>query len=123
MLDKNTDTVHACEMYDYNKVKIMVAGFETSALIDSGASISVIDSQFVEKTCKYLPHKLDPMSQKICTLADSSNIVIDRKISLPIKLDNVTIQAELYVIPMNHESIILGCALITVLKLKSSNKF
>ena len=44
MLD--LDSVHAHDIYNTNRVRILVAGVETSALIDSGASVSVIDRHF-----------------------------------------------------------------------------
>ena len=41
--------VHAYELFNNNKIRLLCAGFETTAMIDTGTSISVIDKSFLEK--------------------------------------------------------------------------
>ena len=96
-------------------IEISVAGYRSTAMIDSGASISVIDETFLRKTCKSLPRKVDYLLQKSCVLAEGTNILLDTQICLPIKLRHVTIEADLFVLPMKHVSVILGCDLLNLL--------
>ena len=91
----------------------MCAGFETTAMIDTGASISVIDKSFLEKI--NLTYCVDSNRQILCKLADGTTITLDKKIVLPIKFNNITIEADLFILPMNHVEIIIGCDLLHLL--------
>ena len=43
---------HAYDLYNNNRITVLVAGYEASAMLDSGATIGVIDAKFVEKLSK-----------------------------------------------------------------------
>ena len=53
--------------------------------------------------------------QILCKLADGTTITLDKKIVLPIKFNNITIEADLFILPMNHVRIIIGCDLLHLL--------
>ena len=118
MLDEDRNDLHAYDIFDNNRIEILVAGYPTTVMIDSGASISVIDYNFRRKTCNKLPTKIDNIFRKTCLLADGKSIVLDQKVVIPIKLNHITVEAELYVIPMNHIQMILGCDLLNLMKAK-----
>ena len=59
MLDEDRNDLHAYDIFDNNRIEILVAGYPTTVMIDSGASISVIDYNFLRKTCNKLPTKID----------------------------------------------------------------
>ena len=105
--------VHAYKLFNNNKIRLLCAGFETTAMIDTGASISVIDKSFLEKI--NLTYCVDSNRQILCKLADGTTITLDKKIVLPIKFNNITIEADLFILPMNHVRIIIGCDLLHLL--------
>ena len=42
MLDEDRNDLHAYDIFGNNRIEILVAGYPTTVMIDSGASISVI---------------------------------------------------------------------------------
>ena len=50
---------------------------------------------------------------KICTLADGSDIKIEKIVVLPVKISNVTYNVKLYILPVKHLNMIIGCDLLT----------
>ena len=120
ILDEDRNDLHAYDIFDNNIIEILVAGYPTTVMIDSGASISVIDYNFPRKTCNKLPTKID--NRNTCLLADSKSIVLDQKVAIPIKLNHITVEAELYVIPMNHIKMILGCENLMKAKINFKTK-
>ena len=117
-LDEDINNLHAYDIFDNNRIKILVAGYPTTVMIDSGASISVIDYIFLRKTCNKLPTKIYTIFRETCLLADGKSLVLDQKVVISIKLNHITVEAELYVIPMNHIQMILGCDLLNLMKAK-----
>ena len=109
---------HAYDLYNNNRITVLVAGYEASAMLDSGATISVIDAKFVENLSKIIQLQWDHSSHKDCTLANGACISLDNRIALPIKFNNITIEAELYSLPMNNIQVIIGCDLLSLLKAK-----
>ena len=111
MLDYNV--MHAQELFNNNKINVLCAGFEMIAMIDTGASISVIDETFFKtigrnysvNTCNYIS----------CRLADGSNVQLSKQVKLPMKFDGITIEAELFILSMSHVKIIIGCDLLNIL--------
>ena len=95
------------------KLDYCVQGLKSTAMIDTGASISVIDKSFLEKI--NLTYCVDSNRQILCKLADGTTITLDKKIVLPIKFNNITIEADLFILPMNHVRIIIGCDLLHLL--------
>ena len=61
-----------------NRIEILVAGYPTTVMIDSGVSISVIDYNFLMKTCNKLLTKIDNIFRKTCLIADGKSIVLDQ---------------------------------------------
>ena len=50
---------------------------------------------------------------KICTLADGSDIKLEKIVLLPVKISNVTYTVRLYILPVKHLNMIIGCDLLT----------
>ena len=50
---------------------------------------------------------------KICTLADGSDIKLEKSVALPVKINNVTYNVRLYILPVKHLNMIIGCDLLT----------
>ena len=50
---------------------------------------------------------------KICTLADGSDIKLQKIVVLPVKLSNVAYNVRLYILPVKHLNMIIGCDLLT----------
>ncbi len=119
MLDSDKNCIHACDLYNGNKIDILLAGYQATALIDSGASISVIDSNFLNtKQNSTISEQNNFNTDKSCMLADGTTVVLKRTVMLPLKLKQVTINANLYVLPMKHVTIIIGCDLLSLLNAK-----
>ena len=52
------------------------------------------------------------MYKKQCTLADGSTMNLETIISVPVKIDKITFIADLYVLKVDHISMIIGCDLL-----------
>ena len=81
-------------------------------MIDSGATIIVMHDNFFGRICNNLPIKFDKSTHKKCLLASGTHVLLDKRVDLPIRFNSITIEAELYVLSMNHVSIIIGCDLM-----------
>ena len=101
-----------CDMYNSNRVKLLIAGFHVDVMIDSGASISVLSEEFLYTIKQQSFIDVTEIKVKTCELADGSNITLHRKIRVPLKLNSMTITADLYVIPVKLVTVILGCDLL-----------
>ena len=107
--------MHAHALFNNNKVRILIAGFETYVMVDSGATISGIDDNFFRRICNNSRMKLDKGTHKKCLLANGTHVLLDKRVDLPMKFNSITIEAELYILPMNHVSIIIRCDLLDLL--------
>ena len=58
MLSQDKVVLQTYDLFDSNRIKILVAGFQTIAMVDSGATVSVVDRDFLKK--------LNVSSQVIC---------------------------------------------------------
>ena len=53
--------------------------------------------------------------EKLCTLVDGSTINLEMIIFVPVKIDKITFIADLYVLKVDHISMIIGCDLLNKL--------
>ena len=58
-----------CDMYNSNRVKLLIAGFHVDVMIDSGASISVISEEFLYTIKQQSFIDVTEMKVKTCELA------------------------------------------------------
>ena len=89
-----------------------VAGYNTEAMIDTGSSISAISSEMFKKINNTTYSDVHIVN-KICTLADGSDIKLEKIVVLPVKISNVTHNVRLYVLPVKHLNMIIGCDILT----------
>ena len=87
MLSQDKVVLQTYDLFDSNRIKILVAGFQTIAMVDSGATVSVIDRDFLKKLnvssqviCK------NAKTGKKCLLADGSEVILNTTVKLPLKL-------------------------------------
>ena len=86
-------------------------------MIDTGSTISVISSDMFQKmkqTTKVDIKKCD----RQCMVANDSNINLETIVSVLMKIDKVTFIADLYVLKVQHYSMIIGCDLLKNLRAK-----
>ena len=100
-----------------NKICVYVAGYEVCALIDTGSTISVINSDLFQKMKEKT--KVDTKKcNRQCVVANGSNINLDTMVYVPVKIGKVTFMAELYVLEAKHIPMIIGCDLLKNLRAK-----
>ena len=119
MLSQDKVVLQTYDLFDSNRIKILVAGFQTIAMVDSGATVSVIDRDFLKKinvssqvSCK------NANTGKKCLLADGSEVILNTTVKLPLKLKQVTIEVEFYILTMKQIPLILGCDILTLMNAK-----
>ena len=102
------DTYNMCvaKLKNDNKICVYVAGYEVCALIDTGSTISVINSDLFQKMKERT--KVDTKKcNRQCVVANGSNINLDTIVYVPVKIGKVTFMAELYVLEAKHIPMII----------------
>ena len=94
-----------------NKISVNVAGYSVCALLDTGSTISTINWELYNKI-KQTTKLVVNICKKQCTLADGSTMNLETIISVPVKIDKITFIADLYVLKVDHISMIIGCDLL-----------
>jgi transposase InsO family protein len=90
-----------------------IAGRKTQLLIDTGASLSLINRQlFYQLSRHYQQQAYPPPPNLILQLADRSRLHVDCALSLPITIENSTRIHTVYVVPQLWRSCIIGNDLI-----------
>ncbi|CAF1432643.1 unnamed protein product [Rotaria sordida] len=91
----------------------MIAGRRTQLLIDSGASLTLINLQFFRRLPRYYRQRAYPPPSNLCLqLADRSQLDVKYALSLPITISNSTRVHKVYVVPKLWRSCIIGNDLI-----------
>ncbi|CAF5016786.1 unnamed protein product, partial [Rotaria magnacalcarata] len=91
----------------------MVAGRRTKLLIDSGASLTLINLEFCLQLPRYYRQKAELPPPNLCLqLADRSQLYVKYTLSLPITISNSTRVRRIYVVPKLWRSCIIGNDLI-----------
>ncbi|CAM4766534.1 unnamed protein product [Rotaria magnacalcarata] len=91
----------------------MIAGRRTQLLIDSGASLTLINLHFFLQLSKYYRKKVRLPPSNLCLqLADRSQLYVKYALSLPITISNSTRMHRVYVVPKLWRSCIIGNDLI-----------
>ncbi|CAF4673584.1 unnamed protein product, partial [Rotaria socialis] len=91
----------------------MIAGRRTQLLIDSGASLTLINLHFFLQLPKYYRKKARLPPSNLCLqLADRSQLYVKYALSLPITISNSTRMHRVYVVPKLWRSCIIGNDLI-----------
>ncbi|CAF4231076.1 unnamed protein product [Rotaria sp. Silwood2] len=90
-----------------------IAGRRTKLLIDSGASLTLINLQFFLQLARYYRQRARPPPPNLCLqLADRSQLYVKYVLSLPITISNSTRLHEVYVVPKLWRTCIIGNDLI-----------
>ena len=90
-----------------NKISVNVAGYSVCALLDTGSTISTINWELYNKI-KQTTKLVVNICKKQCNLADGSTMNLETIISVLVK---ITFIADLYVLKVDHISMIIGCDL------------
>ncbi|CAF3658765.1 unnamed protein product [Rotaria socialis] len=91
----------------------MIAGRRTQLLIDSGASLTLINLHFFLQLPKYYQKKARLPPSNLCLqLADRSQLYVKYALSLPITISNSRRMHRVYVVPKLWRSCIIGNDLI-----------
>lgn len=102
-------------MYNNTPLTIqgVIAGKPTQLLIDSGASLTLINLQFFLQLSRYYRQQARPPPPNLCLqLADRSQLQVKYTLSLPITIANSTRTHTVYVVPRLWRSCIIGNDLI-----------
>ena len=101
-----------------NKITINLQGQQIEALIDTGATLSVISDSL-------LNHLKNPIRQSVgqcdidnCTLANGTNISIKHKTVLTFYIGQLNVTTKLYILPQTHIGLIIGCDILKQLGAK-----
>ena len=101
-------------MYDNNRVKVNIAGYSINSMIDTGSSVSAINNDLYSKISKTTNmHIIN--EYRTCILADGTYIILDKIVTLPVKLNKLTFNADLYILPVKHIYMIIGYDLLNKL--------
>ena len=95
-----------------NKISVNVAGYSVCALLNTGSTISTINWELYNKIKQTTKLVVNICKKKKCTLADGSTMNLETIISVPVKIDKITFIADLYVLKVDHISMIIGCDLL-----------
>ncbi|CAF4490220.1 unnamed protein product [Rotaria magnacalcarata] len=107
--------IHTVNINNTNPLTLfgMIAGRRTQLLIDSGASLTLINLHFFLQLPKYYRKKARLPPSNLCLqLADRSQLYVKYALSLPITISNSTRMHRVYVVPKLWRSCIIGNDLI-----------
>ena len=85
-----------------NKISVNVEGYSVCALLDTGSTISTINSELYNKI-KQTTKLVVNICIKKCTLADGSTMNLEMIISVPVNIDKITFIADLYVLKVDKQ--------------------
>ncbi|CAF2960927.1 unnamed protein product [Rotaria sp. Silwood2] len=106
---------HAVKFPIYNPLTVFgrIAGLSTRLLIDSGASLTLINEELFVKLPYYFRRRArNPPAWLILQLADKSQLKVKCVLSLPITIANCTKTHTVYVVPKLSQPCIIGNDLI-----------
>ena len=108
-----TESYNECvtKLKNDNKISVSVAGYSVCALLDIGSTISTINLELYNKITQTTKLVVN-ICKKKCTLADGSTMNLETIISVPVKIVKITFIADLYVLKVDHISMIIGCDLL-----------
>ncbi|CAF4150636.1 unnamed protein product, partial [Adineta steineri] len=107
--------IHVVNFPTYNPLTVLgyVAGLPTRLLIDSGASLTLINKDLFTKLPYYFRRQARyPPSGLILQLADNSQLTVQYVLSLPITITNCTKTHTVYIVPKLTQPCIIGNDLI-----------
>ena len=87
------------DIYDNNKVIILIAGYETAYMIDTGTGTSTINRILYE----IIPHYTRLTKYK------------DYSVNIPLKINRVLLEAILFILDIEHIHVIIGCNLLNAM--------
>ena len=119
---KESYNVCVTKLKNDNKISVNVAGYSVCALLDTGSTISTINWELYNKI-KQTTQLVVNICKKQCTLADGSTMNLETIISVPVKIDKITFIADLYVLKVDHISMIIGCDLLKKLSANLKMKY
>ena len=83
------------------------------ALIDTGATISVISADMFKHLGNLHRQNTDKSDVCMCTLANGTEINIKQKSMIDITVDTMKLTAKLYILPQAHIELIIGCDILS----------
>ena len=107
--------IHVINFPTYNPLTVLgqIAGLHTRLLIDSGASLTLINKNLFSKLPYYFRRRVRyPPSWLMLQLADNSQLKVQYVLSLPITIANSTKIHNVYVVPKLSQPCIIGNDLI-----------
>lgn len=107
--------IHSINLSNTNPLILpgIIGGRHTQILIDSGASLTLINSQFFKKLPTYYQRRARPPPPNLfLQLADRSHLQVKCSLTLPITISNSTRTHTVYVVPQLWRSCIIGNDLI-----------
>lgn len=107
--------IHTVNFHNTNPLLIFgaIAGRRTQLLIDSGASLTLINLHFFSKLPPYYRQQARPPPPNLCLqLADRSQLYVKFSLSLPITISHSTRIHTFYVVPQLWRTCIIGNDLI-----------
>ena len=107
--------IHTVNFHNTNPLLIFgaIAGRRTQLLIDSGASLTLINSHFFSKLPAYYRQQARSPPPNLCLqLADRSQLYVKFSLSLPITIAHSTRTHTVYVVPQLWRTCIIGNDLI-----------
>jgi hypothetical protein len=107
--------IHSVNIQNKNPLTLpgMIAGRRTQLLIDSGASLTLINLRFFLELPRHCRLQARPPPPNLCLqLADRSQLDVKYVLSLPITISNSTRRHTVYVVPKLWRTCIIGNDLI-----------
>ena len=96
-------------MKNDNKISDNLAGYSVCALLDTGSTISTINLELYNKIKQNTKLVLNICKKKMYL---SRWFNLEAIIYVPVKIDKITFIAHLYVLKVDHISMIIGCDLL-----------
>ena len=92
-------------MYDNNRVKVDIAGYSINYMINTCSSVSATNNDLYSKISK----TTNMYECRTCILADGSDIILYKIVTLSVKLNKLTFNADLYIVHVKHIDMIMIC--------------
>ena len=92
-----------------NRVQLCIMGHNLEALIDTGATLSVISKSLLENLGSLVSQTIDNGDIDSCILANGERVGITHKTIITFTLGNITVTAKFYILGQISIDMIIGC--------------
>ena len=93
---------------DNNKVDVLIQDHHTKALIDTGATLSVIGESMITQLSEVKPERVEIGDIDCCTVANGDEINITHTVMVKLTLGKTVVNVKLYILPRTYVDIIIG---------------